>query len=164
MRSRLVGALDFLLKILFPLLLLLGLSALLIPSIYESLANSLLINSGTLSTIQGLDSQIGGLLELPGQLLSGIGSLFGGLEKSAVPDSIIEQALYPGLILMISGLIRLFVIVTTIAGTTIVVYLSYTTSSFAKVIRLEKRVRELENLMQKKDEAKPRPTELSQQT
>ncbi len=144
-RRKLVIVMDWALKLLFPILLILVLIALLAPQVFVSISDSVLRNGGTYDYLVGVDTDLNTVLDLPNQILGGIGSLFGGPTGVATePTNLLETSVYPGLVESLAGILRIVVLAGSLFGMGVVTYLSFLTGNVTDVSKLEKKVKKLE--------------------
>lgn len=143
-----MGLLSIILKFGFPFLAVLLLLALFIPTTFDTVADFTLRQNGTYDQITQFDDTLSPILELPGDLLGGIGDLFGGQqdeEPAPETDGLLEENLYPTIVSLVSGLLRVFTIVFSILGMIAIIYLSYTLEGSLSAHSMKKRVAELED-------------------
>ncbi len=149
LRKKLVRVLDFLLKILFVLLVLAVLSALFIPSIYESTVDQGLQTAGTYELIIEIDNNLSQIQNIPNNVVEGLQGLFGGSSgqhsNAEVEAGFLEDTLYLGLVLGVSAILRVAVISMGVAALILLTYVQYSVGGAADIATLETRVRELES-------------------
>lgn len=146
LRSRLIRVLHWSLQILFPVLLILVLTALFLPQAYTSLADNSLRAWGTYSSLKNIDNGINSIIAGPKDILDGIEDFFNGGNKDGDPEdfSYAETQIYPGLVNGLSGLYRVLVIVVGLVGMSLIVYLSYSTAGAYTSAKLDHKVKVLE--------------------
>lgn len=147
LKFRIVRAMHWLLQIAFPVLLILGLSALFLPQIYDSLADSSLRTVGVFTRVQELDHSISNVSNLPQNVWEQIQKLFNGQSNSQSNSNqpgYLETQLYPTFVSGVQLVYRAIVILLTTLGMCAIVYLSYTTSSLSEVAKLRAKYHELE--------------------
>src|SRR3989344_2221709 len=99
-RNKLLKILSKLLHVGFVVLLLTTLSALFLPQFYTSVADFTLQNTGTLQSIQNIDTQVTNLINTPQNFLDSISNLFNpkAEEEESPETGILEKNLYPSLV------------------------------------------------------------------
>lgn len=147
-KFQIVRAMSWVLNGSFVLLIAVILSAILLPQIYEQLADSSLRTAGTYSAIVDIDTKVGNVTNLPGNVIDSIGDFFSGGNRTPSQNSSstnITNEFYPRLVSGLGGIYRLLALIVGFAGLGVIVYLSYTTASLVKVADLKRRVELLEH-------------------
>ena len=157
-KDRIVIILDWILKVLFVICVILAVSAIFIPSIYQGLARTSLENAGTLKTLRDIDaaSDINKIIEPGQQILNNIGNFLAG-SPSITPTPTntpvfagrLERDVYPGLVNGLAGIYIILVLVISLGGISGVIYFSYTTSALREASILQGKYKKLEAKVQK---------------
>ncbi|MCA9379040.1 hypothetical protein KC640_01295 [Candidatus Dojkabacteria bacterium] len=145
LRSKLLLALHFLIKVLFPTFAVFVLIALFIPGVYETAADWSLRQIGTYDSLVGFDQQIDTLVSAPQNIWNGIQDLFGAPSQVGESAQPLETQVYPGLVSGLAFIYRILCLSFSIIGMGVLVYLSYSTASQTEVEQLKLRVRSLEH-------------------
>lgn len=165
-RSKLIHIMSLGLRIGFVSFIVIALTALFIPAIYNKVADLSLKGIGIHSAIVDFDDtiDINSFTEAPGDIVDTIINLFGGTSndtnsEETNPDDIgyLEDSLYPLLVDLISFLYRSIAAILSLLGLIVIVYLSYATSGVTdndalmhNYAILQQRVENLERLLQAK--------------
>jgi len=128
----------------FPVLLLVSLSALFLPQVYHSLTDFGLQQTTLPSQFKNLDNIVGTPAQLPQTILGEIGNLLGQKSTTTTPvPGVIETQLYPQFVNLISEVIRFFSLIFSIIGLIVTIYLSYISSSMTDYVKLEQKYENL---------------------
>lgn len=130
------------LRVLFPILLIIALSALFVPGIYQSAAEQMMISGQVNTKLQQLDLTIDAFNQTSSNISNGLGGLFGNpSQQKPEPSNIYAQTL-TGL----TNLIRWIVFISSTILLMVVTYLHYGLAGVVKTHELEKRVHRLEQI------------------
>lgn len=156
-RTKIVGLMGFLLKMSFPLCIILVFSGLLFAPLYKFLADQTLKQAGVYESVVGIDGEINKITEPGGNIIDGLKDLLGRdkedniASEKAEDEGLLQRAVYNNLRGLLTLIYRVLAIVIGIVGMIAVVYLSYTIGFAADYVRLqadisvlEKRVEDLE--------------------
>lgn len=132
-KSRIIRGLSFLLKLAFPFLVIVALSALFVPSIYTQVADFSVKQSQVYVSIQNLDKTISPLFNLGGSIFDGI---FGGNSQTE-DKKVVEDTILPGVVDLIGELFRLVALIVSIAGLIGLTYFSYSFENVFEVSELK---------------------------
>lgn len=150
LRTKLVGLLGLGLKLAFPLMIVLVLSGLFVPQIYEFLADQSLRRAGLLTGIQEVDGRIGSVSKPGKNIVDNVLDLIGQGEKSANDaktgdkKGILERTVYDNLVSLFTLIYRLLAVLVGLAGMLLIIYLSYAVGFAADYVGLQTRVSQLE--------------------
>lgn len=147
LRWKIVGLMSWGLKLAFPILLVIALSALFLPQVYNSGADLMLRQAGTYTTIRSLDKNIAAIGNVPGNILGNLGNIFnsgGSTQTNSDKPGFLESQLYVSLINLIGFLLRIFTLILSLIGMGVVLYLSYSTAGVTQSAELQIRVKQLE--------------------
>jgi len=151
-RSKIMGLLAVLLKFGFPLLTVLMLLALFVPAVFDTAADFTLRQNGTYEQITQFDDALSPILDLPDSIFGGLDDLFGGQQEEPAEEidseGLLEDNLYPTIVSVVSGILRLATIVISILGMVAIIYLSYTLEGSLSAHAMKKRVHDLEARVQ----------------
>jgi hypothetical protein len=149
-KDKLIKVLSSSLKLGFVGLILVALSAILIPGIYEKMADWGLHQAGTYTTIQQWDKSlpISQLQNAPQNLWDLIQNAISGNNSSNQNSNnspgFFEKNLYPSLVSTVSLIIRLAVIIISFIGLISIVYISYLSLNTLEVSDLQSEVHQLQ--------------------
>ena len=146
-RARVAFLLGWILKLGYPLLLVVALSSLFVPAIYTHLADQSLQSIGTLDTFSSIDDDLNAIIFAPESIISGLESLITGTasaEETSNGGDVLTEEVYPGMVTTLGGIYRTVALIGSILGMFVVIYLNYITGSVVEIARLQKRVEELE--------------------
>lgn len=163
LRSKLMSVLALLIKISFPVCAAIMLSALFIPQLFSTIADSALKANGTYQSIIEADKSLDSIINLPSNIFNSLGNLFGDNSPTdQSTKSFLEQGVYPGLVDLIAGIIRVAALAVSIIGMIATIYISYsfegafvTSSLKKKVADLENKIKVLENQRQDRRSSSP---------
>lgn len=144
LRSKLLLALHFLIKVLFPTFAVFVLVALFAPGVYITMSDWSLHQIGTYDSLVQFDKQINSVVSGPQNIWNGIQDLFGGADHPGQPAQPLENQVYPGLVSGLAFIYRILCLSLSLIGMGVLVYLSYTTASQTEVEMLKRRVHYLE--------------------
>ncbi|MBN1618126.1 hypothetical protein JW887_02170 [Candidatus Dojkabacteria bacterium] len=154
-RSKLVSLMNAGLKFFFFALAAVALVAILIPVVFDKIADFSLKQAGVYEKITNIDEDFSGIetaTETTQGIWNDISSLWGGSDDSKDSDSegdaeggIFERNVYPGLVSFVSVMIRIFTLIFSIGGLIAMIYLSYATVGASDLDSLKSKVAELED-------------------
>lgn len=128
-----------------------GITAIFVPQLYQGIADQSLKQIGTYGSLVVIDTQIERVTNLPGNILDQLREQFQPSKNEADNSGItnpeagvVTNAIYPGIVDLIAGLLRVFTILTSVFGLIASVYFSYSFAASSDVAALERRVAELE--------------------
>lgn len=119
------------------------LSALFIPGIYESFSRNAFNENFFGVQLQNADSALNAIANVPGGIINSIENIFN--PDNSTNDYEFNSELYSSFIGLITGMIRIFVLIIASIGLVMSTYLRYTFTGIREAARLEKRVKELEH-------------------
>lgn len=145
-RSRVMIVIHYALYVLFPVMVIILLSTVLLPGVYYQLADNMLASAGTKQAVTSLDQNITSVSTLPNDVLNGIRNLTGQdtVESSAGASG----GIYIAIVNSVGGVIRILALAGSAVLSVILLYLMYVVSAATKVERLAHRVRKIEHQIQ----------------
>ncbi len=175
-KGRIIRVMGLGIKILFPMLAILAIVAIFLPGVFDTAADLSLKQAGTYENIRKIDEKINPFDSAIDDVEEGVSNfwedledLFSQKDEASVDESsendsesgeaasleedskgVLESNLYPALVSLISGILRLVALVTSLVGMIVLIYLSYTTGSAIEVEDLKARVRQLEENLSSK--------------
>lgn len=144
LRAQIVRMMHWGLHLLFPVMVIICLTALFVPQLYDTVADNSLKAWGTYQTVVNIDQGIDDALATPQGILNGIQSLFGGATNENEDFDFAQTEVYPGLVAGISGIYRTLAIVLSLVAMALILYLSYSTDGAYTAAKLDHKVKQLE--------------------
>lgn len=143
------------------LLLIIGIVLLLstqfLPQVYDDVAKQILTDVQITSRLSELDN----IVQIPGNILGGLGGIFGGQQGQEASKTPVTDALLPGLIALIAGLFKLIAALLGVLAGVLSIYIGIQTQGAVKIHDLEKRIKHLEDQLVTANTVKLPPTTLS---
>lgn len=145
-RNKVKRAVFGTLKVIFVSSLLVALSALFLPQVYDATADFSLRQTGTYESLVSFDEGLGSIINAPQSIWDQISELFGGSANDDVQNTqtgILETNLYPQLVLLFGGILRISALVISILLMIIVLYVSFGFDTVSEIGKLQAANKEL---------------------
>jgi hypothetical protein len=159
-RNRVVGVMSFGIKVLFVASVIVGITVLLFPPMYNEMAEVILDRSGVLETVRDLDDKL-----IINQLPDSIDGFIDMIKQTLRPGSdvdtsdeftpgYVEKNIYPILITVTGAVLRIGIGLLALIGMVGGIYLSYATVGVSEVSSLKNKIESFENRLKELESTK----------
>jgi len=144
-KSKIIFIMSSILKLGYITFMVLALSAILTPSIYNTLSDFALKQGGVYEKIQEIDENyiVNYIPESTEDFWSDVESIFTNDQEEVeeIEEGFFEENIYPSLVKSLATLIRYFVLLISILGIVLIIYISYTLIGSTDIQKLKKEFR-----------------------